>query len=362
MKLTKRKGSKNWYLRQGDTLISLKTTRKQYALQLLEEYQAKRLGIYRVAHKRVQEFIEPYLAYCRKHNKATTVDDKERTLNYFSEQAGNPWLQHVSRAKIEGYLDSRTGARSKLEISADRYNSERQILNNFCNYLIGERVLKENPCKGIVKKKVVKNKSKISLSPTQEAQLDKYLASGDDWGKDSELVKKLNRQSKELKDEMSRAKTVTINTGLRARELVNLWWDTDIDWEKATVRVSEKPNWKPKDYEERVIPLNKAALHALREQKIKRGVLGRYIFCRQDGKPYGRGLDVAMCRAFARAGFDSGGLHTLRHTFATRYLQKGGNLEDLRDLLGHSDIRTTQRYLHGDSKEQRKTVERMGKK
>jgi len=40
-----------------------------------------------------------------------------------------------------------------------------------------------------------------------------------------------------------------------------------------------------------------------------------------------------MCRAFVWAGFDSGGLHTLRHTFATRYLQKGGNLEDLRDLL-----------------------------
>ena len=110
MKLTKRKGSKNWYLRQGDTLISLKTTRKQYALQLLEEYQAKRLGIYRVARKRVQEFVEPYLAYSQKHNKATTVDDKERTLSYFIDQAGSPWLQQVGRAKIEGYLDSRTGA------------------------------------------------------------------------------------------------------------------------------------------------------------------------------------------------------------------------------------------------------------
>jgi site-specific recombinase XerD len=68
-----------------------------------------------------------------------------------------------------------------------------------------------------------------------------------------------------------------------------------------------------------------------------------------------------MCRAFARAGFESGGLHTLRHAFATRYLQKGGNLEDLRDLLGHSDIRTTQRYLHGDSEQQRKTIQRLGK-
>ena len=40
MKLYKRKGSRNWYLRQGDTLISLKTTRKGLALQLLEEHLA----------------------------------------------------------------------------------------------------------------------------------------------------------------------------------------------------------------------------------------------------------------------------------------------------------------------------------
>ena len=57
MKIYKRKGSPNWYLRQGDTLISLKTTRKAYAQQLLEEYQAKRLGIYRVPHKRVSSIF-----------------------------------------------------------------------------------------------------------------------------------------------------------------------------------------------------------------------------------------------------------------------------------------------------------------
>jgi len=82
---------------------------------------------------------------------------------------------------------------------------------------------------------------------------------------------------------------------------------SDIDWEKSILHVTAKPDWVPKDYEERAIPLNKAALVALREQKLQRVVLGRYIFCRQDGRKYGRGLlDLAMVRAFKKAGLGSG--------------------------------------------------------
>lgn len=58
-------------------------------------------------------------------------------------------------------------------------------------------------------------------------------------------------------------------------------------------------------------------LRVLREQKIERSLLGRYIFCRQDGRKYGRGLDLAMVRAFKKAGLGAGGLHSLRHSFAT---------------------------------------------
>jgi hypothetical protein len=131
MKIYKRKDSPNWYLRQGDTLISLKTTRKAHALQLLEEYLAKRLGIYRVPHKKVSSFFEPYLTHCRKYNKASTIEDKERTLGYLKEQAGDPWLREINTKTIQGYLDSRVSHWSKAEISTERFNSERQYLTTF---------------------------------------------------------------------------------------------------------------------------------------------------------------------------------------------------------------------------------------
>ena len=106
MKLYKRKDRKNLYVRHKGKLISLGTPKKGWADQLLEEFQAKRLGIYRVPRKRLDTFIEPYLTHCEKFNKETTIDDKKRTLNAFKEQTGNPWLGQINKKTVESFLDS----------------------------------------------------------------------------------------------------------------------------------------------------------------------------------------------------------------------------------------------------------------
>lgn len=49
--------------------------------------------------------------------------------------------------------------------------------------------------------------------------------------------------------------------------------------------------------------------------------------------------------------------HKWRHTFATSFLRKGGDLETLRMLLGHSNLKTTQKYLHLNQQDIRKTYQ-----
>ena len=62
----------------------------------------------------------------------------------------------------------------------------------------------------------------------------------------------------------------------------------------------------------------------------------------------------AACR---RAEIQGLRFHDLRHTFATRLVEKGADIETVRDLLGHHSITITQRYTHTSDDRKRKAVE-----
>ena len=137
-------------------------------------------------------------------------------------------------------------------------------------------------------------------------------------------------------------------SGLRATELCELTL-RDLNLQVMCVRVLGKGN------KERVVPLGRAAHDALANYlSACRPGLERapseLVFLSRTGKPLER---VGLWMMVEKYGRRSGLLkrispHTLRHCFATHLISGGADLRVVQELLGHSDIATTQIYTHVD--------------
>ena len=136
-------------------------------------------------------------------------------------------------------------------------------------------------------------------------------------------------------------------TGLRVSELVNLTL-LDVDLDSATVRTVGKGS------KERIIPLGDYAIkylyiyiHEHRNNLLKKEFTN-YLFLNNHGKKMTRQGFFKMIKKRAQEAGIKKELspHTLRHSFATHLLSHGADLRSIQELLGHSDIGTTQIYTY----------------
>jgi integrase/recombinase XerD len=138
-------------------------------------------------------------------------------------------------------------------------------------------------------------------------------------------------------------------SGLRASELCDLK-ARDVNFQVGCVRVLGK------GMKERIVPLGRAAAEAIQRYladtrpKLARGAPSELLFLSRTGKPLER---VGLWMLVEKYGRTSGLLkkvspHTLRHCFATHLIGGGADLRVVQELLGHSDIATTQIYTHVD--------------
>ncbi len=135
-----------------------------------------------------------------------------------------------------------------------------------------------------------------------------------------------------------------LDTGLRLAEFTGLTLER-LDLERGEARVLGKGR------RERLVPIGSSALLAVRRYLEVRGGPPRgALFLDDDGRPLSRNAVYrAVRRLSAKAGIEGVRCspHTLRHTFATRFLTLGGDLLSLQRLLGHSprSLDVTQRYV-----------------
>lgn len=135
--------------------------------------------------------------------------------------------------------------------------------------------------------------------------------------------------------------------GLRVSEITRLKV-TDVDEDRRVLTIR-----KGKGKKDRVISLSPVMLIMLRDYKAKYKP-AEYLFEGQRvGAQYSvRSLESIIHAAKERAGIKKeGSMHMLRHSFATHLLDKGTDVVFIQKLLGHSDIKTTLRYLHVTNKD-----------
>ncbi|MCM1321441.1 MAG: tyrosine-type recombinase/integrase [Bacteroides sp.] len=150
--------------------------------------------------------------------------------------------------------------------------------------------------------------------------------------------------------------------GVRDRALFELIYSCGLRISEAAslllqnVHMQEKILWvQGKGGKERLVPFGGKAAHWLtvwisdERPKLVRGGVGT-VFVNFRGNPLSRkGIWKRFKEIEALAGIEAK-VHTLRHSFATHLLAGGADLRSVQELLGHSDLSTTQIYTHIDSK------------
>jgi len=133
----------------------------------------------------------------------------------------------------------------------------------------------------------------------------------------------------------------SLNTGLRLGELTGLEWSR-VDISNKTILIDNSKNG-----EQRTIPLNKYALDVVTQRSRVRSLKCDYVFInRYGGKIKPNSLRDAFRKILRKVEIDEFRLHDLRHSFATRLTQSDVDLYKISKLLGHKDIKMTQRYAH----------------
>jgi len=240
---------------------------------------------------------------------------------------------------------SMVSARTKQPLSKVTVSRDIAALRSALNKAVEWKFLTENPLTKIRQKLVAARKVVRFLADDEEKRLRQTLderdrkmfaarLSGDAW-----RVKRAKSRLPPLDpagypDHLTPVVLLAMNTGLRKGELLALKWeDVCLTSRMLTVRAENAKSGR-----ERYVPLNNEATDVLVRWKL-RGCPGSRVFDVDD-------IKTAWWSLLRSARIKDLRFHDLRHHFASRLVMRSVDLNTVRELLGHADIKMTLRYAH----------------
>ena len=271
-----------------------------------------------------EDYYNKYLDYLRFERKLSknTILSYQDNLNRFEIFLNGKSISELKRDDIEDYLKFND---KMAEKSRAHYLT---VIKNFFSFLVLEDMIDQNPCETIESPKISKT---LPIYLTEE-EIDKLL--------DIPLNTTFDYRNKAMLE-------LLYASGIRVSELINLKLN-NIDLQDDFIRVIGKGS------KERISPISDAAVKYLNiyinnyRNLLLKNKDSEYLFINNFGNPISRqGFFKNLKQIAKNQGINKEiSPHTLRHSYATHLLHHGADLRIIQELLGHSDISTTQIYTH----------------
>lgn len=239
----------------------------------------------------------------------TTIVTYKAVLGQFLAYLGNIEVYQLNIASIDSFADHLL----KYNFAPKTYRNKLCIIRSFTKYLYSKELANVRP--ESVEVPPERKQEVAYLTELETEQLLSVITNKRDYAMILFLL----------------------TTGVRVSELIKVQHG---DMFRGTVRIT---NGKGRKH--RVVFIPERTIKALK--RYSRASDG-YLF----PNPYGNSLSRVVVARKVKYYADKAGIkkkvsvHTLRHSFATMYLDRGGRIEDLQQILGHEDIKTTMIYLH----------------
>ncbi len=265
-----------------------------------------------------------YLTEIKKSSKNTILSYQRDLHKFFAylEDARVKDIKKVNNTNLNSYVL----LMEKENFAASTVSRNIATLKAFFNYLFKQGIVAQDPAERLKAPKI--EKKMPGILTVEEVTLLLNQPSGS--------------SNKEIRDKAMLE--LLYATGIRVSELISLTMD-DINMTSGYIRVNEGSR-------ERIIPFGSVARQSLKNylKNARAGMIAteneKVLFTNCSGQPMSRQGFWKVLKQYAkRAGIEEDITpHTLRHSFAAHLVENGADLHSVQEMLGHSDVSTTQIY------------------